>query len=101
MPDCPDCKELRETFSCNKIWSWSETPWTRVDRNDENRTMGGTRHMFYQAEKLPLCKMWWETGRPVRKEVEPEPPDACFCAASQRPPCSWCTDPARTEADVR
>lgn len=24
---------------------------------------------------------------------------ACFCNATAMPPCSWCTDPARTEAD--
>lgn len=85
----------------NKVWSWSYKPWTRENNANEDVVLGGTKHIFYKAETVPLCKMWWETGIPPKEHFEPEPPDACFCAASQRPPCSWCTDPARTEADVR
>jgi len=52
-----------------------------------------------QAEVARLRADAASMPSPFYVEVD-EPPDACYCAATSMPPCSWCTDPARPGADL-
>ncbi len=71
-----------------------------IDRSDYLRgEMGRLNRIIRDAERAIEDDERERTSTPAELAASYEKPTSCECAATPHPPCSWCTDPERTEED--